>query len=82
MEGYFVDLFASCKKVLSHFHSHISDKSMKDEVSRHAHMDVLIQLLITQEKIISGISTILDLVRNTDVPKLYIFSAFWHVSMP
>ena len=60
MEGCFVNFLASCTKVLAHLHSRMADQRIQYSASKHAHMYVLIQLLIIQEKIIPGISTIWD----------------------
>ena len=42
----------------AHFHSHMADKSNQDAASTHAHMRVLLELLISQKKISPGKSTI------------------------
>ena len=58
MEGCFVEFFVGNDDVHAHFHSHMADKSNQDAASTHAHMRGLLKLLISQEKIISGKSTI------------------------
>ena len=58
MEGCFVEFVVGNDDVQAHFHSHMADKSNQDAASTHAHMRVLLELLISQEKIIPGKSTI------------------------
>ena len=47
MEGCFVEFVVGNDDVQAHFHSHMADKSNQDAASTHAHMRVLLELLIS-----------------------------------
>ena len=58
MEGCFVEFVVENGNLHAHFHSHMADKSNQDAASTHAHMQVLLELLTEQGKIVRGKSTI------------------------